>query len=119
MTTIFNSQWVLVVAFTALNTARPSSPEFLSSLVLSTGDGIWLRVRVTILPTAFRAYILLCFVRIGQLIFGPMTFFMFTIPDFARDQRQEKRETGSDDENTRRKPKDNRKAVTWIAAPEE
>ena len=95
----FSSYWLMLVAIAALSVSRPSSPEFLSSLFLSKvqdeGGSISLRATVTLMSSTFQLYILICFVQIMQLMFGPILFFMFTMSDIAGFQQQGKMSAGS------------------------
>ena len=88
----FNSFWLVLVAIAALNVVRPSSPEFFSSLFLSSvqqeGESIWLRAMVTLMSSTFQVYVLICYVQVLEPIFGPILLFMFTLSDITGGQKQ-------------------------------
>ena len=86
---MYVGMWFLVLAITALNVARPSAPQFLSSLFLPDGADAFRLVVVTLISSSLQAYILMCCVQCVQVIWATMFFFMFTMSDVAGGQQAE------------------------------
>ena len=81
--TVYYTEWFQLGAIIIFNIVLPTSPEFLSSLLLPNVHSapISFRIWATTLSASFQAYILLCFVQIAHLFGLPMILFMFAMTD--------------------------------------
>ena len=76
-------EWSLLGALAMLNIARPSSPEFLSSLFIQNSlADISIRIPITLASAIYQAYVAACVAQVWNLAAVPLMLFIFTMPDF-------------------------------------
>ena len=82
--TFYYTLWAEVGAVAALNMTRPTSPEFLSSLVMRNAQpAAYVSILVTLGSSVFQAYLYTCIAQNGQLWSGTMLLFMFPMADLV------------------------------------
>lgn len=83
LATCYYSSWSLVSAIAALNLALPTSPQFLSSVVLHKDTNLYVQIIVTLVSSTFQAYLLMVYAQAATLCLGTVMLFTFTMSSIA------------------------------------
>ena len=87
MGTIYCSMCFLAVGIFSLNIARPTSPEFLSSLLLDNSSGSTTTFLVTVTSSLLQGYLFRCAANVAIIWAALVYFFALSVPQLLRQQK--------------------------------
>ena len=80
------STWFDYVVIPVVNITQPTSPEFLSSLIMDNSSSGLVQIVGVFFSSIFQLNLMLCLGQGFNLVFGPMILFMFSMSEFIQRQ---------------------------------